>query len=81
MNDYEEVRFGITQANEIVLKGSRWVNVCRTPERAALFQNSFANLFERFATEHIFDVYVFSLSNHSREDKDGRLSMYCPLAC
>jgi hypothetical protein len=72
MNDYEEVRFGIIQANEIVLSSLRLLDACRTQERAALFKNSFANLFDRFANEHVLDVYVFSLSNHARDDNDGR---------
>lgn len=76
MNDIEEVRFGILQANEIVLASHRLVDACKTQERALLFKNHFTHYFNRFANEHILDTYVFCLSNHSREDDDGRLSMW-----
>src|SRR5260370_1720211 len=76
MNDKEEVRFSMLQANEIVLTSHRLVDACRTPERAALFKNSFIHLFNQFENEHVLDIYVFCLSNHSREDDDGKLSMW-----
>jgi hypothetical protein len=76
MNDIEEVRFGILQANEIVLASHRLVDACKTQERALLFKNHFTHCFNRFANEHILDTYVFCLSNHSPDDNDGRLSMW-----
>ncbi|XUM21213.1 DUF2971 domain-containing protein [Bradyrhizobium oligotrophicum S58] len=76
MNDLDEVRFGILQANEIVLSSSRLVDACKTQERALLFKNHFTHFFNRFVNEHALDIYVFCLSNHSPEDNDGRLSMW-----
>uniref|UniRef100_UPI0028EDA94E DUF2971 domain-containing protein n=1 Tax=Bradyrhizobium sp. SZCCHNR1093 TaxID=3057368 RepID=UPI0028EDA94E len=76
MNDLEEVRFGIIQANELVLTSSRLVDACRTAERAELFKNHFTACFNRFGNEHVLDTYVFCLSNHSPDDDDGRLSMW-----
>jgi hypothetical protein len=76
MNDIEEVRFGILEANQIVLSSQRLVDACRTQQRAGLFKNHFTECFNRFANEHVLDTYVFCLSNHDREDDDGRLSMW-----
>jgi len=76
MNDIDEVRFGIIQGNELVLARQELVDACKTPERAQLFKNSFAQYFSKFVNEHILDTYVFCLSNHAREDDDGRLSMW-----
>jgi len=76
MNDNEEVRFGVLQANEIVLTSHRLVDACRTQERAMRFKNEFTHLFNQFANEHVFNTYVFCLSNHERDDNDGRLSMW-----
>ena len=76
MNDFEEVRFGVLQANEIVLANHRLVDACKTQERALLFKNHFTQCFNRFANEHVLDTYVFCLSQHSRDDNDGRLSMW-----
>jgi hypothetical protein len=76
MTDIDEVRFGIIQGNELVLARQELVDACKTPERAQLFKNSFAFYFNQFANEHILDTYVFCLSNHVREDNDGRLSMW-----
>src|SRR6185312_16567078 len=41
-----------------------------------LFKNAFTQCFDRFAKEHVLDTYVFCLSNHDKEDDDGRLSMW-----
>jgi hypothetical protein len=76
MTDIEEVRFGVLQANEVVLTSHRLVDACKTQERALRFKNEFTHHFNRFANEHILDTYVFCPSNHSREDDDGRLSMW-----
>lgn len=76
MNDIEEVRFGVIQGNEMVLARQELVDACKTPERAQQFKNAFAHFFNQFANEHILDTYVFCLSNHDRDDNDGRLSMW-----
>jgi len=76
MNDIEEVRFGVLEANQIVLTSHRLVDACKTEQRALLFKNHFTECFNRFANEHVFDTYVFCLSNHGKEDDDGRLSMW-----
>lgn len=76
MNDIDEVRFGVIQGNEMVLARQELVDACKTPERAQQFKNAFAHFFNQFANEHIFDTYVFCLSDHQRDDDDGRLSMW-----
>ena len=64
------------QGNELVLSRQELVDACKTPERAQRFKDSFAFFFNQFANEHILDTYVFCLSDHPREDNDGRLSMW-----
>lgn len=76
MNDIEEVRFGVIQGNEMVLARQELVDACKTPDRAQQFKNAFAHFFNQFANEHILDTYVFCLSDHQRDDDDGRLSMW-----
>ncbi|OKO69371.1 DUF2971 domain-containing protein [Bradyrhizobium sp. AS23.2] len=76
MNDIEEVRFGVIQGNEMVLARQELVDACKTPERAQQFKNAFSHFFNKFANEHILDTYVFCLSDHPRDDNDGRLSMW-----
>lgn len=50
MNDIEEVRFGILEANEIVSASYRLVDACRTQERALLFKNHFTHYSNQFAS-------------------------------
>jgi Protein of unknown function (DUF2971) len=49
---------------------------CKTTDRAQLFKQAFASWYNRFANEHVFDTYVFCLSEHKESDNDGLLSMW-----
>jgi Protein of unknown function (DUF2971) len=76
MNDLEEVRFGVLRGVDLV-RGSREISdACRFASRAQLFTQYFNHYFQTFESEHAFDTYVFCLSEHDREDRDGMLSMW-----
>src|SRR5574337_961609 len=76
MNDLEEVRFGVLRGVDLV-RGSREISdACQSTSRARLFTQYFDYYFQTFESEHAFDTYVFCLSEHDREDRDGMLSMW-----
>jgi Protein of unknown function (DUF2971) len=77
MNDMQEVRFGMTEGRN-VFDGlsTEIVDACRSKERAAIVQRAFHQDFNNYDMNHLFDVYVFCLSQHDSKDTDGRLSMW-----
>lgn len=76
MNDLQEVRFGILQGVDLVLQGLEITNACGSASRVQLFTHYFVHYVQTFESEHAFDTYVFCLSEHDREDRDGMLSMW-----
>ncbi len=76
MNDLEEVRFGVlhgaraTKENEIIR------SALQTEARHKTFTEAFDHFIAYFEREHLLDTYVFCLSEHAPEDKDGLLSMW-----
>lgn len=76
MSDLEEVRFGLLRGRELVLESQKIHDACGSAARAQLFIGYFATYFQTFESEHAFDTYVFCLSEHDREDRDGMLSMW-----
>lgn len=76
MNDLEEVRFGVLQGISLVLNSEMIVEACKTKERAEKFKQYFTSYSDSFINEHVFDYYVFCLSEHDIENDDGLLSMW-----
>ena len=76
MNDLEEVRFGITQGASAINKSVSIRNALGTDARRARFSEELDYNIQNFAQEHLFDTYVFCLSEHTQETKDGLLSMW-----
>ena len=76
MNNMDEVRFGVLQGNALVMNSQEIAKACKTEERAQLFKNHFAFYFDQFANQHVLDTYVFCLSDHDKNDNDGKLSMW-----
>lgn len=80
MNDMQEVRFGMIEgrkAFEELFLDPKTVMACGSKERAASVHRWFHHYFNSFDINHLFDVYVFCLSEHNPEkDVDGRLSMW-----
>jgi len=76
MNDMEEVRFGIHTGARLFLGSSELQVACQNKQRFDLLKHWFTYYFNKFDSEHVLDTYVFCLSEHAKDDTDGRLSMW-----
>lgn len=75
MNDLEEVRFGINQGQRLFLSVDLDA-ISGNRERASLLRHAFQHYYNQFDNAHLFDTYVFCLSEHDRGNRDGLLSMW-----
>lgn len=77
MNDMDEVKFGVIHGVNLVLSNPEILSVCKTDHRKKLFLDSFNHYQNIFANDHVFDTYVFCLSEHDKiKHTDGILSMW-----
>jgi len=80
MNDHQEVRFGLSEAGRIIVlfKNDRDVlYILKAEENVDKVVKAFFNALQSFDVNHLFDVYVFCLSEYSFESHpDGKLSMW-----
>jgi hypothetical protein len=76
MNDLEEVRFGMTVGANLFLGSSEVEPACGSKQRFDMLRSTFNYWNNKFANEHLLDLYVFCLSEHGKEDTDGLLSMW-----
>lgn len=76
MNDMEELRFGILEGAQACRQSDAIKSACGSAERHDKFLEGFEFNFNRFSNEHAFDVYVFCLTEHDRDNTDGLLSMW-----
>ncbi len=76
MNDMEEVRFGINAGANLFLTSSEIESACGSKTRADLLKSTFNSYYNQFANDHVLDTYVFCLSEHTKDDTDGLLSMW-----
>jgi hypothetical protein len=76
MNDFEEVRFGLIESERIISTDSAVLDACGTVERRVELLRHMNFYSQRFINEHLFDTYIFCLSEHTRGDADGLLSMW-----
>lgn len=76
MNDIEELKFGMLEGARAFRESVEIRSVCPTPECYKLLRDTFDDMFHRYDTEHVFDTYIFSLSEHKPDNKDGLLSMW-----
>jgi hypothetical protein len=76
MNDMEEVRFGINTGANLFVTSREVESACGTKSRADLLKSSFNHYYNVFANDHVLDTYVFCLSEHTKDDTDGVLSMW-----
>jgi hypothetical protein len=56
-------------------RAQNW-NPLASTERFDLLKLNFIHCYNKFANEHVIDVYVFCLSEHVKDDTDGLLSMW-----
>jgi hypothetical protein len=76
MNDIEELKFGMLQGARIFRDSGEIKNACRTDDEYRTIRDCFDKMFHEFETDHAFDTYIFSLSEHSVDNDDGLLSMW-----
>src|SRR5271165_2051093 len=76
MNDMEEVRFGIHTGARLFFGSSELELACRNKKRFDLLKHWFTYYFNKFDSEQVLDTYVFCLSEHAKDDTDGRLSTW-----
>lgn len=76
MNDIEELKFGMLEGARAFRKSIEIRNACPTLEYYKSLRDTFDAMFHRYENEHAFDTYIFSLSEHKPENKDGLLSMW-----
>jgi Protein of unknown function (DUF2971) len=76
MNDFEEVRFGVNEGMKLFLESTEISEAAGSTERHDKLRSSFEHYFDKFANNHVVDVFVFCFSLHDPQDNDGRLSMW-----
>jgi hypothetical protein len=78
MNDLQEMRFGMLEGfkvfNEFVVD-QQFTNICGSRERVEIIRNQFLRYFQEFDAKHVFDIYIFCLSEHKPTNTDGLLSI------
>lgn len=75
MNDHEELRWGIENGIEEFRINKTLQNYLQETSSAAEFEFQLNWIYKQFDKE-AFDIYLFCLSRHEREEVDGRLSMW-----
>ena len=75
-NDWEELRFGMTDCAQELLFHDGIRDACRTEEAHNKLVGLYDYYFKEFESKHAFDTYALCLCSHDEEDKDGRLSMW-----
>lgn len=76
MNDYEELRYVLTEAHNRFLGNSILIKACNNAEQFNQLQQYFEGLFNKFSNEHYLDIYAFCFSEYSESYPDGLLSMW-----
>ncbi len=76
MNDIDELKFGMIEGARAFRESSEIRNSCQTGQHYEVIRESFDRMFRRYDAEHVFDTYIFCLSEHKAEARDGRLSMW-----
>jgi hypothetical protein len=76
MNDLEEVRFGINEGARFFLTLENIGTAAQSKHRLDLLHQAFNHYYKMLDDEGAFDIYVFCLSEHQRENFDGLLSMW-----
>lgn len=76
MNDWEELRFGMSEGAARFRISDVVRQACGTPEIHAELVSYFDDLYRQFDEKHALDIYVLCLSEHDKSDTDGVLSMW-----
>jgi len=76
MNDWEELRFGMSDCAQELLFHDGIKNACNGEDGHGKLIRAFDYFLGEFEKKHAFDTYVYCLANHDPDDHDGRLSMW-----
>ena len=76
MNDLNELRFGMQEGARAFRVHNGLMKSIKTTKQHIDLLNHFDRLFAKFDVEHVFDTYVFCVSEHDRDNNDGILSMW-----
>jgi len=76
MNDMEEVGFGINTGANLFLSSPEIESACGSKQRFDTLKATFNYWYNEFSRNHVLETYVFCLSQHTKEDTDGLLSMW-----
>jgi cyclophilin family peptidyl-prolyl cis-trans isomerase len=76
MNDLEEVKFGILRGVDQITDSNPIQVALGTRERVERFDEALNGYLRQFEEAHLFDTYVFCLSEHDRTNRNGLLSMW-----
>jgi hypothetical protein len=74
MNDMQEMRAGISLANQKFGAAARIAG--GSEARAEILVKAYNSYFSHFDTQTAFDTYIFCLSRQKPDDRDGILSMW-----
>lgn len=76
MNDLNELRFGMQEGARAFRVHNGLIHSMNTTGQHVAMLHHFDRLFAKFDVEHVFDTYVFCVSEHDQDDNDGTLSMW-----
>jgi hypothetical protein len=76
MNDLEEVRFGILNGASMLRESQPLITALDTDQRRIYFYTSLDHHLAVYEEQHLFDTYVFCLTEQSPDNRDGLLSMW-----
>lgn len=76
MNDLNELWFGMQEGARAFRVHNGLMKSMKTTGQHVDLLNHFDRLFAKFDAEHVFDTYVFCVSEHDQDDNDGTLSMW-----
>jgi hypothetical protein len=76
MNDLEELKFGMNEGRDELLKNDRIRTACKTEKSHDKFLSDFDYLYREFESKHALNTYILCFSEHDTNDNDGLLSMW-----
>ena len=76
MNDFEELRFGISEGAQKFLGNAVVEAACGTEDRSKLLFDTFRHYLDEFTSKHAIDVYALCMAEHDVQNTDGLLSMW-----
>lgn len=76
MNDYDEIRFGISRGIEAIKDCDELKSSLKSSLRRRKFYDYFEGYVAEYDNKYLLDTYIMCFSEHSGGDADGALSMW-----